>query len=177
MEPRYVMVLDTRRCVACSACVIVCKTENDVPEGGFRDWVVSETRGRFPALSTENRSLRCNHCAFAPCIDNCPTGASHRGPGGTVQIDRVKCTGCKNCISACPYDARFVHPRGFIDKCTFCMHRKGAYTACQTVCPTECIHFGDANDPGSEVSRLLATRDHKVVAPEAGTRPRVHYLV
>jgi tetrathionate reductase subunit B len=176
MEPRFVMVLDTRHCVACSACVIACKTENEVPQGGFRDWVVSETTGSFPLLSTENRSERCNHCSLAPCIDNCPTGASYRGPGGTVQIDRGKCTGCKNCISACPYGARFVHPDGFIDKCTFCMHRGGAYTACSSVCPTECIHFGDLNDPHSDVSRLLGSRPSKVIAPGTGTRPSVFYL-
>lgn len=188
---RPVMVLDLRLCVGCSACVIACKTENDVPAGGFRDWVVTETRGGFPDLSLENRSERCNHCAFAPCVDNCPTGASYRAADGTVQIDRRKCTGCKNCISACPYEARFVHPAGFIDKCTFCAHRTaageaageaaeqavgGRRTACQEVCPTACIHFGDAEDPGSDVSRLLAQRPHKTLLPEAGTRPNVFYL-
>jgi tetrathionate reductase subunit B len=176
MTRRMVMVLDTRLCVGCSACVIACKGENAVPPGGFRDWVVTESRGSFPDLSLENRSERCNHCGFAPCIDNCPTGASYRAPDGSVQIDRVKCTGCKNCISACPYGARFVHPAGFIDKCTFCAHRRGI-TACQEVCPTGCIHFGDALDPGTEVSRLLAGRVSKVLLPEAGTRPQVYYLV
>jgi len=177
MRSRYAMVLDTRRCVGCSACVIGCKTENAVPEGGFRDWIVSETSGGFPNLATENRSERCNHCANAPCIDNCPTGASHRGAGDTVQIDRNKCTGCKNCIAACPYGARFVHSGGFIDKCTFCAHLGGGTTSCAEICPTECIHFGDTADPDSEVSRLLATRRWKVVAPEAGTKPSVYYLV
>ena len=177
MEPRFVMVLDTVRCVGCSACVIACKTENAVPEGGFRDWVVSETRGRFPQLALENRSERCNHCENAPCIANCPTGASHRGRGGTVQIDRSKCTGCKSCIAACPYGARFVHPDGFVDKCTFCAHREDGTTACTAVCPTECIAFGDANDAVSAVSRLLASRRSKVILPEAGTRPHVYYLM
>jgi tetrathionate reductase subunit B len=170
------MVLDTRLCVGCSACVIACKTENAVPEGGFRDWVVGETRGGFPELTLENRSERCNHCRVAPCVDNCPTGASYRAADGTVQIDRGKCTGCKNCISACPYGARYVHPAGFIDKCSFCRHRQGT-TACATVCPTGCIEFGDADDPGSRVSGLLAARPAKVLRPEAGTSPQVYYLL
>ncbi len=177
MRQRTVMVLDTRRCVACSACVIACKTENAVPPGGFRAWVVSETDGTFPNLSIENRSERCNHCADAPCIANCPTGASFRGPGGTVQIDRDRCTGCKACIAACPYGARYVHPDGYVDKCTFCAHRGDGTTACAQVCPTECITFGDAADPGSAVSRLLASRRWKVLSPEAGTEPHVYYLV
>lgn len=175
MKPRYVMVLDTARCVGCSACVIGCKEENDVPEGGFRDWVVSETRGTFPALTIENRSERCNHCEKAPCIENCPTGASHRAADGTVQVDRSKCSGCKNCISACPYGARYVHPQGFVDKCTFCSHIEGT-TSCAEMCPTETINFGDANDPDSKVSRLLAEGRIKVLKPEAGTWPQVYYL-
>lgn len=169
------MLLDTRLCVGCSACVIACKTENDLPAGGFRDWVITESAGRFPDLTLEHRSERCNHCATAPCVDNCPTGASHRARDGTVQIDRGKCTGCKNCIAACPYRARYVHPEGFIDKCTFCAHRDGD-PACAEICPTACILFGDADDPDSEVSRVLASRRHRTLLPEAGTRPRVFYL-
>ena len=39
-------------------------------------------------------------------------------------VDAEKCTGCKACIAACPYDARLImHPQGYIDKCTFCHHR------------------------------------------------------
>jgi len=55
----------------------------------------------------------------------CPTGASHHwNDSNIVLVDAEKCTGCKACIAACPYDARLVmHPDGYIDKCTFCHHR------------------------------------------------------
>ncbi len=177
---RFGMAIDTRTCVGCAACVIACKTENAVPDGVSRDWIQTETTGTFPNLALTIWSARCNHCEDAPCVSACPTGASYVGPGGIVLIDRDRCTGCKACIAACPYGARFIDPAaGTADKCTFCAHRVlngEATTACQDVCPTESIHFGDLADPASDVSRLLATRTHSVLLPDAGTRPRVFYL-
>src|SRR6266581_3278989 len=112
---RYGMAVDTRRCVGCNACVIACKTENALPEGGFRDWIVQEVWGTFPNLSMQIRSERCNQCSDAPCV------------------------------GSCPYGARWVHPGGFVDKCTFCLHRvqRGVTTACAEVCPTRSLTFGD----------------------------------
>src|SRR5512133_731471 len=158
---RFGMVMDTRRCVGCQTCVLACKAENGVPLNGFRDWIVTETKGEFPHLGMEVRSERCMHCTNAPCVTNCPTGASHYSKGGTVQVDRALCTGCKACIAACPYDARYVHPDGYVDKCTFCLHRveKGKNTACVDGCPTKALAFGDLNDPSSSVARLLHERE------------------
>ncbi len=175
---RRVMVIDTDRCVGCEACVVACKTENAVPDGHYRDWVVQETRGELPSLSLLIESQRCNHCTDASCVANCPTGSSYYRFDGTVQIDRDKCTGCKACIASCPYGARFLHPDGFVDKCTLCVHRldRGEETACQEVCPTTAIAVGDLDDPRSEVSLRLRRGTATVVHPEAGTRPNVHYV-
>ncbi len=174
-EKRYAMAVDTRTCVGCGACVIGCKTENDVAKGYARDWVATETSGTYPSLQMSVRSERCNHCEDAPCISVCPTGASHYGAGGTVQVTESKCSGCKACIAACPYGARFIDPNvGAIDKCTFCVHRVETgipTTSCQEICPTESIYFGDLNDANSEISRVLASRDYHTLLPEAGTRP------
>jgi len=177
-EPRYAMVVDTRRCVGCSACVLACKAENDVPDGYCRDWIVQEVKGAFPDLQMEIRSERCMHCSNPPCVTVCPTGASHVGRGGTVLVHHEMCTGCKACIGACPYDARYVHPDGYVDKCTFCEHRtaEGRDPACVSVCPTKALTFGDLNDPDSEVRQLLASRSWKVLHPEAGTEPNVFFL-
>ncbi len=177
--PRYAMAIDTKRCVGCADCVVACQTENEVPVGYCRDWIVQETSGVFPELHLEIRSERCNHCEDAPCVRTCPTGASHIAEGSIVLVEHDDCIGCKACIESCPYDARFVHPEGYVDKCTFCIHRvqEGKDPACVSVCPTHAMIFGDLEDPNSEISRVLRTRQHKVLIPEAGTHPHVYYLL
>jgi Fe-S-cluster-containing dehydrogenase component len=109
----------------------------------------------------------------------CPTGASHYEDGGTVLVTPHICIGCGACITSCPYDARFSHPDGYVDKCTFCLHRvkKGQQPACVSVCPTKCMYFGDLDDPNSEVSQVLKKRKSKTLIPEAGTKPHVYYLI
>jgi Fe-S-cluster-containing dehydrogenase component len=174
------MVIDTRQCVGCGACVSACKTENSVPHGCHRDWIVEDVTGEFPNLQMEIRSERCNHCSNSPCVSACPTGASHfHEDTNIVLVDPDKCTGCKACMASCPYNARYVTPEGYVGKCTFCLHRqdKEGTTACQAVCPTKAIHFGDLNDPTSEVSKLLKKRKNKSLLPGAGTKPNIYYLV
>ena len=175
---RYAMAVDTRRCVGCSACVIACKTENNLPEGACRAWIVETALGTFPDLRMMIRSQRCNQCDDAPCVDVCPTGASHVGAGGVVLVTADKCTGCKACMASCPYDARTIHPDGYADKCTFCLHRveRGLLPACVENCPTKALTFGDLHDPDSDLARLLRARRHDVLRPEAGTGPNVFYL-
>lgn len=176
---RYGMVIDTRKCVGCMDCVVACKTENQVPEGFARDWIAYDTRGVFPSLQLEIRSERCNHCDSPPCVASCPTGASHvEAFGHLVLVTEDKCVGCKACLASCPYDARFVHPDGYADKCTFCVHRvkQGLDPACVSVCPTRCMTFGDFDDPNSEVTRLLQSRRSHALKPSAGTEPRIYYL-
>ncbi len=179
-EISYGMVIDTATCVGCAACVIGCKAENDTPEGYSRDWIYTLLQGAYPEVRMAIESQRCNHCEDAPCVEVCPTGASHYGTGETVQVNPDKCSGCKACIAACPYQARYIDPgTGGVDKCTFCMHRIEAgltTTSCQEICPTQSIYFGDLNDPDSQVSRLLATRESYTLNPQAGTKPKHFYL-
>lgn len=175
---RYAMAIDTKKCVGCGDCVVACQTENNVPHGYCRDWIVENVTGTYPSLALEFRSERCNHCDNSPCVRCCPTGASHIAEGGIVLVKQSKCIGCGACIQSCPYDARYTHPEGYVDKCTFCIHRveKGQNPACVDVCPTTCLHFGDLDDPNSDVSLALKDRTWKVLAPEAGTKPQLYFL-
>jgi Fe-S-cluster-containing dehydrogenase component len=176
---RYAMAIDTLKRAGCSDCVIACQMENNVPLGFCRDWVVETVHGTYPQVGLELRSERCNHCENAPCVRCCPTGASHIIDGGVVLVTPDKCIGCGACIQACPYDARYSHPEGYVDKCTFCNHRveEGLDPACVSVCPTKCMYFGDLDDVNSDISRILARRKYKALAPEAGTNPQIYYLV
>ncbi len=175
---RYGMTVDEKLCVTCNACVLACKSENGVPDGEARCWTAQEERGVFPLLTVETRSERCNHCENAPCVAACPTRASYYADGGIVLVDPDKCVGCKVCTIACPYEVRYLHPDGYIDKCTFCVHRvrEGKDPACVTVCPTGALTFGDLDDPRSEVHQQLQQRSWKVLKPEEGSRSKLFFL-
>lgn len=178
-ERRFGMAVDMVACVGCSACVIACRDENNVPDGCSRRWIEERVQGRFPDLTSEVYSESCQHCDYPPCVDCCPTGASHIDrPTGTTQVDRDKCTGCKACVAACPYDSRFVHPDGYVDKSTLCIHRlrKGEPTACEAICPTDAITVGDLDDPHAKISQLVRSRHVRQFKTDAGTRPRFFLL-
>jgi Fe-S-cluster-containing dehydrogenase component len=182
-EKRYAIVLDTSRCIDCKACTVACKTENDVPLGleNYRNWVAQdELRGSFPNLGQSFTPGQCNQCRKPPCHKVCPTKATEIGEGGIITVNENRCIGCKYCMAACPYDARFYNEElGATDKCTFCLHRvvAGRLPACVETCPTKVRVFGDLNDPKSEVSLLLVKYQHRVSKPEMGTGPALYYLV
>ena len=86
-----------------------------------------------------------------------------------------------------------VRSRGVMEKCTYCVQRIQSakiqseldgrkvrdgeiVTACQAVCPTEAIVFGDVNDPNSRVSRLKADHRNYSLLGELNTKPRTTYL-
>jgi Fe-S-cluster-containing dehydrogenase component len=176
---RYAMAIDTKKCVGCSDCVVACQTENKVPIGYCRDWVVEVTDGTYPQLELENRSERCNQCDNSPCVRCCPTGASHYSDGGIVLVTPHKCIGCGACIQSCPYDARYSHPEGTWTSVPSVStgSRKGLEPACVAACPTKCMYFGDLDDPNSPVSEILKVRKYKTLIPEAGTDPQLYFLI
>ena len=177
---QYGMLIDTRKCIGCHSCSVACKAEFDVPLGSTRSWVEYTEKGTYPNVSRNFLPRLCNHCRHPQCVDVCPTGATYKRPqDGIVVIDTGVCIGCKYCIQACPYDARFLNPvTGFADKCDFCIHRvsKGLDPSCVNSCVGGARIFGDLSDPDSEISRQLATNPVTVLRPGKGTEPNVYYI-
>src|SRR3989338_1906366 len=199
---QYAMAIDIHKCIGCGRCVDACKKENKVPEEPhyFRTWVeryVTPVRGEtqvdspnggmngFPEIKEGEEVLKtffvpklCNHCENPPCVQVCPVGATFRTRDGVVLVDENYCVGCRYCIQACPYGARYMHPvKHVADKCTFCYHRitKGLLPACVEVCPTQARIFGEADAPQSPIRRFMRFNDFRVLKPELNTAPMVFY--
>ncbi|PTQ55568.1 MAG: Tetrathionate reductase subunit B [Candidatus Carbobacillus altaicus] len=178
-KKRYGMVIDLRKCAGCSACTVACSIENNVPEGHFRTWVKEMEVGLFPDVKRIKLPRLCNHCEDPPCVKVCPVQASWQNEDGVVLIDQDRCIGCKYCIAACPYEARFINPEtNTADKCSFCIHRLevGQLPACVTTCVGGARIFGDVNDPESEISKVLSQYSVNVLKPDLGTQPFVFYI-
>ena len=91
----------------------------------------------------------CKHCANAPCLEVCPTGAIVRTEFDTVYVQQDVCNGCGYCVSACPFGVIARNPiDGGAHKCTLCYDRLkvGEQPACAKVCPTQSIQFGDLTE-------------------------------
>ena len=96
-------------------------------------------------------------------------------------INDKLCVGCKYCEVACPYQARtFDEVRGVVDKCWLCLDYvlDGRQPACVEACVLGARLFGRADDPNSDVARLIASGDAKLLHPEFGTQPSIlHYIL
>jgi formate-dependent nitrite reductase membrane component NrfD len=82
-------------------------------------------------------------------------------------------------MQACPYDALYIDPNdNTAAKCNFCAHRveMSLEPACVIVCPTQAILAGDLDNPGSNVSRVVATQKVSVRKPQKGTQPKLFYV-
>ncbi|WP_297440204.1 4Fe-4S dicluster domain-containing protein [Sulfurimonas sp.] len=179
----FAMALDYQNCINCKACEIACKEENGVQLGADKQriWVGVTENSIFGRPILSLYPSQCNHCVDAPCVDVCPTNASHFADGGLVLVDQEKCILCKGCMEACPYDARFVDDKvAAVDKCTFCFDTRisqgKATTACQATCPTKVRLFGDLDDEEGELVQLLKSRKFFVLKENEGTVPKLFYL-
>ncbi len=152
--------------------------------------------------------------AHTPCVSVCPaTATDYDDATGIVSQIPTRCIGCRYCVAACPYHARyfnwydvpwpkgtpralspFVSPRmrGVVEKCTFCYPRlqqaknktfldgsevgeMDYQTACTEACPSGAITFGQLQDPGHKVHKLIKTDHAFRMLEKLGTNPKVYY--
>jgi menaquinone reductase, iron-sulfur cluster-binding subunit len=156
---KFGMVIDLDLCTGCGSCMVACMAENNVP---FREdetdklksitWmrVYKLTNGKtYPETDICYLPRPCQHCegqhGHSPCVSVCPaTATDYDNQTGIVSQIYTRCFGCRYCMGACPYHARYfnwydpiwpegmekylnpsVSPRmrGVVEKCSFCIHR------------------------------------------------------
>ena len=145
-------VIDMKNCIACHACAVACKVENNVPDNIWWNRILTKggasqetPAGTYPNLTIDNYAVACQHCENPACVKVCPVGATYKDPEtGAVRQDYDKCIGCRMCMAACPYtgvrnfnweepkyaigqdmgDASVPkHQKHTVEKCTMCWHR------------------------------------------------------
>jgi formate dehydrogenase iron-sulfur subunit len=168
---------DTSICIGCKACEVACKEWNGLQGNepnllldsfdntgqlDAENWRHVKFIEHMPAganlvdqpVSTGGgqaflmMSDVCKHCQHAACMEVCPTNAIVKTEFDTVFIQQDVCNGCRNCISACPYNViGFSKATGTAHKCTLCYDRlqNDLTPACAKVCPTQSIMFGDVD--------------------------------
>jgi molybdopterin-containing oxidoreductase family iron-sulfur binding subunit len=200
---KWGMVIDLNKCrPGCTACVDACRQENNVAFFGDErydvHWIrkvsVKEKDGHDD--TEKPMLLLCNHCENPPCAQVCPVQATYKREDGIVIVDHHRCIGCRYCMIACPYNARYFNfkenpewpnterpkrSHGVTESCHFCAHLldQGQRPACVEACENVgagAIVVGDMNEPQSDISRLLAENPAKRLREDLGTEPKVYYI-
>jgi menaquinone reductase, iron-sulfur cluster-binding subunit len=155
-KSRYGMVIHLDRCTGCGVCMTACAVENNVAPAEEKatertgvTWlrVYPVLNGEpFPATDTVFIPMTCQQCGnHTPCVSVCPQNAVEVDPTtGIVGQIPQRCLGCRYCMTACPYHARYfnwwdpqwpkgtealLNPdaaprmRGVAEKCNFCHGR------------------------------------------------------
>ncbi len=178
-QRQWAMVIDLRRCDGCKACTEACQETHHLPKSF--EWIkVFDVTDKHGGKYFMPRP--CFQCENAPCLRVCPVGATFQEPDGVVLVDQERCIGCRMCMAACPYGARYfnyVEPPqvanpfgkatpqfpvpqqiGTVGKCMFCVHRidEGKLPACVEKCGMRALYIGDLVEDvatnGDETVRL-----------------------
>jgi Fe-S-cluster-containing dehydrogenase component len=188
---RYGMVIDIYKCCGCYNCFLACRDEycgNDFPgysaaqppEGHYWMRVIERERGKYPKVKLAYIPIPCLHCDNAACIKAAKNGAIYRRPDGIIMIDPVKAKGQKQLVASCPYRViEWNEELQLPQKCTLCAHmldQGEKEPRCVEVCPTECLVFGDLDDPKSKVAQLVAAGNTEALHPEYGLKEKVVYV-
>jgi Fe-S-cluster-containing dehydrogenase component len=100
--------------------------------------------------STQTVPMVCMHCEDPTCAEVCPADAIKQNEDGIVQSAlKPRCIACANCVLACPFGV----PKVMLEleqmmKCDMCFDRTSQDLApmCASVCPSEALWFGTAEE-------------------------------
>ena len=130
---KYAIVTDLNRCVGCLACSVACKGLNEVTIGHFWNRVVRmgpnpEFEGAdYPDVYMYFVPVTCQHCADAPCVNVCPTGAIEHSETADARsiwhrdFELVKCPQCGRVMGT---PESIAHAGGSDELCDECRKKK-----------------------------------------------------
>ncbi len=176
---QWAMVIDMRRCDGCKKCTEACQETHHLPQ--TFEWIkvfeVKDKQGRGYFMPRP-----CMQCEDAPCLRVCPVAATFKTGEGVILVDQERCIGCRMCMAACPYGARYFNyadppqydnpfgkatpefpvpqQKGTVGKCMLCVHNTmgGKLPACVEACGMKALYVGDLVEDvatnGDETVRL-----------------------